>query len=46
MNKLEAWVITIGILAVMLSIPSWVYRSMLIGFIGVPVAVVLLVVLI
>ena len=39
MNKFEAWAITICILAVMLSIPSWVYRWMLIGFIGVPVAV-------
>jgi hypothetical protein len=41
MSKFEAWAITLGILAVMLCIPSWVYRWALVCLVVVPVTVAL-----
>ena len=41
MNKLEAWTITICLLAVMLWIPAWVYRWALLCFVVLPVTVAL-----
>jgi len=42
MDKLEAWTTTLCLLAVMLCIPSWVYRWALAFLVVVPVTVALL----
>lgn len=41
MNKLEAWIITLGIVMAMLAIPAWVYRWALLCFVVLPVTFVL-----